>query len=433
MQFIVSRNTLLQALQHVRCAITKQQIQVFKCFVFSFPSAGDGSPVATMTVHASNGSVWMEEKIAIEAITPVPAATTPGASAAGTRPFAIYHEDLMKPVKSLDEQPLRFEVKEYQVIVHHSVGSFRLPLYQNASEFFDFTPPAPDAEADDGYLLEYEAPCLKSVLSRCSFAMSQDELRPVMSGVYFNLTDNFCDYVSSDGHKLVRVRKAPAPAATTPGASAAGPSFIIPYPVVKALIKVLPSTGDATVQYQKELTKKETRLNHLGSKEEYLVTERRPQCRITIDDTLTISFNTVEGPYPKYWRVIPEHHNFTMTIDRKALVRSVDRLSLFSSDGLLTMNIDETTLQLSTEDPDMEVAGDETFPCECRMASGSTAAIRLRIGMKASNTSQILKALSTEKVVFSFLDQSQAVLIQPHPQPDNEEITMLIMPMLCKD
>ena len=109
-------------------------------------------------------------------------------------------------LKSIDEQPLHFEVLEYQVIVHHAIGSFRLPLYQNVSEFFDFKAPTPYVEADDGYQLEYEAPCLKSILGRCNFAMAQDELRPVLNGVYFNLTDKFCDYVSSDGHKLVRVR-----------------------------------------------------------------------------------------------------------------------------------------------------------------------------------------------------------------------------------
>ena len=59
--------------------------------------------------------------------------------------------------------------------------------------------------------------------------------------------------------------------------------------------------------------------------------------------------------------------------------------------------------------------------------------ISLRIGMKAVNVSQTLKVLSTEKVTFLFLDQSRAVLIQPQPQPDNEEITMLLMPMLCND
>ena len=416
MEFIVSRNSLLRALQHVRCAITKQEIQVFKHFVFSFDEEKE-----QMTVHASNGYVWMEEKVALDGHPVEP------------RPIAIFYSDIINPLKSLDEQPLRFEVLEYQVIVHHSIGSFRLPLYQNASEFFDFKAPAPDVEADDGWLLEYEAPCLKSVLSRCNFAMAQGELRPVMNGVYVNLTDQFSDYVSSDGHKLVRVRKDPvnySPLFT-------GTSFIIPYAVVKTLLKVLPSTGDVDVEYQKELIKEHTRTYKDGNgctiKEKYLATERKPQCRIVIDDTLTISFNPVEGKYPKYWTVIPESHVFKMTVDRKALIKSCDRLSIFANDsGLVKMRIDETTLNLKSECADFEVAGDETLPCECERFDGHSS-ISLRIGMKALAVSQTLKALSTEKVVFLFQDESRAVIVQPQPQPDNEEITMLLMSMLVND
>lgn len=387
MEFIVSRNSLLRALQHVRCAITKTEIQVFKNFVFSFESE-------MMTVHASNGQLWMKETIVLDKIT------------CERRPIAIYYDDLLKPIKALDEQPLRFEVYEYQVIVHHSIGSFRLPLYWNASEFFDFKAPTPDVEADDGWQLEYEAPCLKSILGRCNFAMAQDELRPVMNGVYFNLTDEFCDYVSSDGHKLVRVRKYRSADSSFVVNNL---SFIIPYPVVKALMKVMPSTGDATVQYQK------------------------PQCRIIIDDNMTLSFNTVEGIYPAYWSVIPNSHNFKMTIDRKALIKSCDRLSLFAStNNLVKMTIDKTSMKIEAEDFDFSLAGDETLPCECEPFDGRSQ-ISLRIGMKAVYVSQTLKVLSTEKVTFLFLDQSQVVLIQPQPQPDNEEITMLLMPMLCND
>ncbi len=411
MEFTVSRNTLLRALQHVRCAITKQEIHVFKNFVFSFESE-------MMTVHASNGQLWMTETIALDKITGEP------------RPIAIWYSDLLPPIKALDEQPLRFEVLEYQVIVHHSIGSFRLPLYQGVSEFFDYKAPAPYVEADDGWQLEYEAPCLKSILGRCAFAMAHDELRPVMNGVYFNLTDKFCDYVSSDGHKLGRVRKSRS---ADSNFIVNDLSFVIPYNVVKALLKVMPSTGDATLQYQKELVKKKKLQNIRGMSEDYLETVRRPQCRIIIDDNLTLSFNTVEGKYPQYRSVIPDSHAFAMTVDRKMLVKSIDRLHFFAgSTELLTMTIDETTLKLSSKDMDFETAGDEQLPCVSEPTDGRSP-ISLRIGMKTTSLSQTLKALSTEKVTFLFLDPSRAVLIQPQPQPDNEEITMLIMPMIFND
>lgn|GEM_PF-636771 len=416
MEFSVSRNALLRALQHVRCAITKQEIQVFKCFVFSFP-AGDGS-AAAMTVHASNGSVWMEETVVLDG-TPV-----------NPRSIAVWYGDLLSPIKTLDEQPLRFEVQEYQVIVHHSVGSFRLPLYGNPSEFFDFKAPAPYAEADDGWQLEYEAPCLKSILRSCSFAMAQDDLRPALNGVYFNLTDQFCDYVSSDGHKLVRVRKSRSADSSFVVNDL---SFIIPSTVVKTLLKVLPPTGDATIQYQKEKLVKKNYIDINGHEKECTVTERKPQCRIIIDGNLTISFNTVEERYPNYGNVIPASHRFTMTVDRKSLIKSCDRLALFdSTKELIAMNIDESTLHLETKDDDFEVGGEEALPCECSV-SGCASSARLRIGLKAYNLTNTLKALSTEKVTFLFEDSSRAVLIQPQPQPYSEEITMLIMPVFLSD
>lgn len=411
MEFIVSRNALLQALQHTSCAISKSPTQISKCFVFSF----DGKK---MTVHATNGEIWMTETVYLdnEPVTP--------------RPIAIYYCDLMKPIKSLDEQPLRFDVLEYQVVVCHSIGSFRIPLYQNVQEYLDLKIPTPDVEADDGWSLSYEAPGLKSILKRCNFAMAQDELRPVMNGVYFNLTDKFCDYVSSDGHKLVRVRKNRSADSSFVVNNL---SFIIPSPVVKALLKILPDTGDATVEYQKELQKKKTETDFTGKMETWNVTVRKPQCRIVIDDTITISFNTVEGVYPSYWKVIPDSFNFKTTIDRKALFKSCDRLSLFTrTSGLVKMDIDETAMELTSSNSDFDVAGDETLVCESEPSDGHSP-ISLRIGLKAVSVSQTLKALSAEKVVFLFQDPTRAVLIQPQPQPFNEEITMLLMPMLIND
>ena len=126
-----------------------------------------------------------------------------------------------------------------------------------------------------------------------------------------------------------------------------------------------------------------------------------------------------------------------MTVDRKALVKSVDRLSLFAgATELLKMNIQENTLSLQTADHDYETSGNEQLPCTCSVCgctTATTATPNLRIGMKTVTLSQTLKALSTEKVQFRFIDPSRAVLILPQPQPDNEEITMLIMPMLCND
>lgn len=96
------------------------------------------------------------------------------------------------------------------------------------------------------------------------------------------------------------------------------------------------------------------------------------------------------------------------------------------------MRIDESTLKLKSENADFEVAADEQLPCVSEPFDGHSP-INLRIGMDAVSVSQALKTISTEKAVFLLTDSSRAAIIQPHPQPDNEEITMLLMPMLIND
>lgn len=414
MEFIISRNILLRALNHTRCAITKGELKMFKNFVFTFP---DDPKEATMTVHASNGDVWITETVLLDAPAQEP------------RPITVWYDDLLRPIKSLEEQPLKFTVGEYQLKVTHSCGSFRLPLSNQAEEFFAFPRPRPDAEAEDGYSIEYESPGLRSILSRLAFAMAQDELRPAMNGVFVNLTESYADYVSSDGHRLVRVRKSPVYC----GGIATVLSFIIPAPIVRTLLRLLPTTGDVKFEYQKELLKEKTRTNSKGKKETYTVVERKAAARIVIDDNLTLTFLTVEGRYPAYWNVIPENYNFQMTVERLPLVKSVDRLSLFQPDsGLLELNISKENIHLTTEDADFSLAGEETVPCECVKHDG-TAMQSLGIGFKAPSLAATLKVLSSEKVIFHITDASRACIILPVPQPDVEEITMLLMPMLIFD
>lgn len=409
MEFAVSRNALLNALQHTRCAITKHPNHAFECFVLTFDEE------KIMTVRASNGELWMTETVLLNDVK------------AETRPIAIYYNDTLRSIKALDEQPLRFEVFDYQLVVHHSVGQFRLPLCNTAEEFLHYACPQPDADAPDGHRIEYEAPGLKSILSRCNFAMAKDELRPVMNGVYINLTKDFSDYVSSDGHKLIRIRKRPVCC----DAIATEAAVILPSNVVKTLLRVLPATGDVEIEYQEELVKKPSH------GKEYQ--ERKPQCRITVDDYLTLSFNPVEGRYPAYWQVIPEAHRLQMTIDRRQLIKSVDRLTIFANDSsyLMTMIIDNDTVHLNTEDKDFELSGEEQLPCECKVLGDgevlSDDKPSLKIGFKAPSLSATLKALSTEEVALYFTDSSRAVIIKPVPQPDTEEITMLLMPMFTND
>ena len=403
MEFTVSRNSLLQALQHTRQAILKNNpLPLFKNFVLTFRNDSQ----LVMTVHTSNGEVWMTEDVVLDG------------KKDELHPIGIYYNDLLPAIKALDEQPLRFVVGEYQMTVYHEIGSFRLPLANNTDEFLSWHAPSPDVESKDCHSLTYEAPELASIINRCSYAMAQDELRPVMNGIHFNLTANYSDYVTSDGHILVRVRKAPV----CYDEKTVVTNFVIPARVSNILKRVLPKTGDVDIDYQEKLEKTESATT---------TTVRKAQCRITIDDNLTISFNPIDGRYPNYLAVLPEHSRYETLIDRRALTKSLDRLVLFANESnkMVRMTVSRDKLRLRTEDSDFSLEGEEELPCECNLDTD----VPMKIGMKATTLSKTLKTMMTQKVAIHFEDSSRAVIINPQPHPDNEELTYLLMPMLCND
>lgn len=396
MEFTVSRNSLLQALQHCRLAIHKNslgQLQ-FENFVLTFRNDCQ----LVLTVHASNGEIFMKEDVVLDGLT------------GDMRPISIYYLDLLRALKTLDEQTLRFDIGEMQMTVYHEIGSFRLPLNNNAKEFLSWKAPSPDCEAKDCHSMSYEAPVLASILNRCSYAMAHDELRPVMNGVYFNLTANYADYVTSDGHILVRVRKSPVCCCGT----ATVTSFIIPSRIASILQRVLPKTGDVDIDYQEPIGE-----------------ERKAQCCITIDSNLEIAFNPTEGRYPNYLAVLPEHNKYEMLIDRRKLTKSLDRLILFAPESsmLVRMTVSRDNVKLRTEDCDFAMEGEETLPCQCNLDTD----VPMQIGMQAARLSSTLKNMSTQQVAIQIEDSNRAVIIKPQPQPDNEELTYLLMPILCQD
>ncbi len=389
MEFIISRNILLNALTKVRNFIDKRAN--FKDFVFIF----DEDNASSVTIHAVSST---NEHIAIRVPLEAPAVSP--------RTIAVFYADLLRPLKTLEDQPLRFDVSEYQIKVFHSLGSFRIRIDDFDCSVLDKYTYDIDLSKKGCYHLEYEVPGLRSVLKRCNFAMAQDELRPVMNGVCFNYTPEYSDYVSSDGHKLVRVRKSAIIKANI--------SFVIPYSTVKHLLRMLPSTGDVELDIMIE--------------DEYV-----SYVRLVIDDYITLYFKPVEGRYPNYRSVIPEYHYFEMAIDRRLLIKSVDRLTLFASDSeLLTMTINTSSVRLNTSDVDFSTDGEETLPCEAKKTDGYEID-GFFVGVKGSDLSSTLKALPYENVVFRFVDKSRAILILPQPQPDFEDITMIIMPMLIND
>lgn len=404
MEFIVSKNSLLQALQHARTVVnTKCALPLYTNFFFSF---SEDSSVNTMTVHASDGEIWFKENVLLDA--PV----------VESRSISLYYYELLRALKSLDEQPLKFIVGEMQMTVEHSCGKFRIPLNNNADEYFQI--PALNRYHFDDVphdCASFEVPGLRSILNRCKVAMAQDELRPAMNGIYFNLSSEYSDFVSSDGHRLIRVRKAPM--------FDFGFSLIVPRKVVLAMLRIMPTTGDVYLGHKVMKTKdSDGKVN-----ESYYA-------QFVIDDTITLCFQPWDGIYPKYWSVIPADDRIQaeVIVDRKALIKSIDRLIIFANDSSemvkASISGETNTITLTASDKDFELDGEETIPCEY---VNKYCMPSLHIGIKAPNVASLLKQLTTQQVLFRFVDDKCGFLIEPIPQPDVEKVTMLQMPMFLSD
>lgn len=398
MKFSISKNRLLGVLLHLKNAVPSWKTAngsaagyVWRSFIFEAKNDN-------LVIQATDSEILMKEEMSL--LEPVEENKT----------FAVDATQLIKAIKTLDDQPLDFEVLEYQVIVHHETGHFALPLAQGIECYFDGKGIGVDYR--EAKYLNIEAPGLKSILARCAYAMADDYLRPVMNGVYLDMKKEGTNFVASDGHKLIKISK------PTIKAQNDSTGLVIPKKVVNILLKVLPDTDFVQMwfnPYDPNLDKEES--------------EKRPAtaCKIEVND-MSITFRPIEGRYPNCESVIPTTHNSTLTVDRKALIKSLDRLSLFanSSSGLITIYLEPDKMQMQSEDKDFEQSAVDTISCNYNGKD-------MRIGFKDRSLIQTLRNLNTKDVTFYLIDQNTAIIIGPTIQPESEEITALLMPMYIND
>ncbi len=417
MEIKVYRSQLLEALTKARKVINiGSELMIFKSFVFSFGESSD----RTMTVCASNDNEHIEVDCTL------------CESVKNPRAISVYYTDLIAPIRSLDEQELHIVVSDYQMTVHHSSGSFRLPLTNQAQEYLAVPRREPDSASPDYVIMEYEAPHLKNIIRLCRPAMHHDGLRPALNGIFFNHTKDFSDYVASNGHKLFRVRK-------SPGYSPLGlndltaPSFIMPESVVSVLQAILPPVGDVEIEYQEKKLAVNIKRNKNGTTESQKKVERPAIVRIVIDDRIRLTFNPVDAQYPNYLSVIPGKHNYEISVNRRQLLKSVKRLQLLNTgDEMMKAKVSEDTMELSTEYKDYEISGDERVACECKNTKGKMFG-EFKMALKLSPLVDILSTITSENIVMHAVDYNHPLLFYPKPQPDVEEVTMLLMPMLYND
>lgn len=401
MTFEIDRNRLLQALERTRNAVMTYREsyyksgwhEIFKCFIFK-------ADCDQLTIETSNSEIYMSEAVSI------------GNKDCMKKAFAVNAGQLIKAIKSLDGQTLEFDVLEYQVIVRHTIGSFALPLMEGVEEYQAWNKPKVDY--DRAQQMTIEAPGLRSILTRLNYAVADDELRPVMNGVLIQTGPEYTDFVASDGHVLAKIRKSSIRTKEVAG-------MVIPRRVISILQKVAPKTGFVEIAFNPYDVNWATDSD---------VKQPAPVCLMILDG-VTLTFKPIEGRYPNYDSVIPKTFNHDFTINRANLMKSLDRLSQFSGpSGLIRFELSQAiktdTLKMTAEDKDFSLQAVEALPCTY---AGNT----FKIGFQDFRLLRTLRNIISTDVVFNIVDKSRAVIIAPTVQPEAEEITMLIMPMLVND
>lgn len=374
MKFIVSSTALFSHLQAVSRVInSKNTLPILDCFLFELE---DG----TLSVTVSDSETTMVTTLEVNE------------SDANGR-FAIVAKTLLDALKEIPEQPLTFDVnvETYEVGVQYQNGKYGL-MAQNADEF-----PQSVTPGDNSVRVEMDAEILLGGINRAIFATADDELRPVMNGIYFDITTEDITMVASDGHKLVRCK-------TLAAKGNERAAFILPKKPATLLKNLLPKEqGSVSIEFDER--------NAV-----FVLASYRMVCRL------------IEGRYPNYNSVIPQNNPHKVIVDRMQLIGALRRVSIFSSQAssLIKLRMQENQIVISAQDIDFSTSAEETQICQY-------AGTPMSIGFKSTFLIDILNNISAEEVVIELADPSRAGVVVPVEQAEDEDLLMLLMPMMLND
>lgn len=375
MRFTVSSSALSSKLNMLAKVIgSKNSLPILDCFLFQVANG-------EMSITASDSDNVIKSTLALT-------------DHDGEGEFCVPNRVILDALKELPEQPLHFDVDAageavaIKIVYQNGLYNF---TGQSAEEY-----PRTQSMNDACTTISLPTEMLINNISRSLFATANDELRPVMNGIYFDLTADALAIVASDGHKLVRSKnftiKSESPSA-----------FNLPKKPASLLKNILSKDGDDAI------------IKFDDRSAEIQFTDGVMRCRL------------IDGRYPNYNSVIPNNPN-EVTVDRRGLQSALRRVLPFASESsqLIRFHIENGRFEVSSEDIDFSTSAKEVLACEY---SGST----INIGFKGSSLMEILSNLNSEQIVFQLADPSRAGIVIPSEQPEDEDVLMLIMPMLLND
>lgn len=371
MQFTVSSKKLFTKLQAAAQVINKKNtLPILDCFLL-------GLRGNILNIASTNCEVRLVTKVEVQ-------------DAEGDIKIAVNAKTLVDALKELPDQPITFEVNEdnFEIFICYHNGRFNF-IGQSADEY----PTPKNLDEKVKQELTIDADVLLNGIAGTLFAVANDELRPVMNGIYFDITNKDVTFVASDGHRLIKL-------ASNVAKGTEQSSFILPTKGATIITKLLAKQSDPV----------KIRFDYNNAVFDL------------IDYSVTVRF--IEGRYPNYNSVIPANNINKFTISKSSLSAIIKRVSVFASEAssLVKLEIDNNALTVSAQDIDYSTAAEENIAIEY---DGTP----MQIGFKYTFLLDLLKNIHSDEVEVQLSDPSRAALLMPIGSGSGWDSTYLLMPM----
>ena len=372
MKFIVSSAALLKELQMIGGVINNNNtLPILDNFLFEVQKN-------VLTLTASDLETTFSTAIGIES--------------EDTATIALPARLLLETLKTFPEQPLTF-IKSENNTVEISANNGKYAVAYAAGDEFPKAPDVPDANQAN-----IPGAVLAQSINATLFASGNDDLRPVMSGVFFQFSKESLTFVATDAHKLVKY-------ARNDMGTTSDSEFIMPKKPLQLLKGILQGIdGDVIVEYN----------------------ETNAQFRF---GSSTLTCRLIDGKYPNYEAVIPKENPNVMQINRMDMLSSVRRVSIFSNKSThqIRLKMAGASLTISAEDFDYSNSAEERLDCNYQGDD-------MQIGFNSKFLIEMLNNLSCEEIKLSMSLPNRAGIITPlDSQEEGQDITMLVMPVMLND
>lgn len=367
MKFIVSSSYLLKSLSAISGVVSSSNtLPICDCFLFRLNKKD-------LKIQASDLETCIETSLTVES------------SAVGD--IAIPARLLLDTLKTFPDQPLTFSIdpKKFSVEILTEHGKYKLAGHDGG----DF-PKMAEIEKPSSF--EMDGAIMARVLGKTLFAVGNDDLRPVMTGIFVKVSAEGITFVTTDAHKLVKYQRSDVKSKTES-------SFILPKKPVN-LLKSMVVDGKIKTEYNAT----NVSFSFGGTK---------------------IVTRLIDGKYPNYDAVIPTGHPNLLTIDRESFLHSIRRVSVFSNKQTyqVKLNLSKDSVGIQTEDIDHSNEAAEKVDCQYKGEN-------MEIAFNGKFLLEMLSTMDTEEVVFELGTPNKAGIMKP---TGKEDILMLIMPVMLNN